>query len=226
MHTGATVVIYALVAAASPLVLTATFIVIRSTRPRTNGIAFLVGFALGTVIASGLGLVVGEATVSRVESHEAVEQSVALLLGLALMSFGARSRRGTTTRDGDGGRAKAVLARLGRVGPATAFSTAPACSASAGPSAWFSRLLAMAAVTGAGLRDADELDPRRPVCRRVEPCSCGLPWASCSSPESGRPRSSVAARSWLSTHAVSLRVWLSLGLGAVITVHALVRLLT
>jgi hypothetical protein len=37
------VLFYALVAAASPLVLTATLVVIRSERPRTNGIAFLIG---------------------------------------------------------------------------------------------------------------------------------------------------------------------------------------
>ena len=54
-HVGFHVLLYAVVAAASPLVLTATFIVIRSERPRTNGIAFLSGFMLGTVLACGSG---------------------------------------------------------------------------------------------------------------------------------------------------------------------------
>ena len=48
-HATVHVLVYALAAAASPLVLTATFVVIRSDRPRTNGIAFLSGFLLGTI---------------------------------------------------------------------------------------------------------------------------------------------------------------------------------
>ncbi len=51
-HAVVHVLFYAVVAAAaSPLVLTATFVVIRSDRPRTNGIAFLSGFVLGTAMA-------------------------------------------------------------------------------------------------------------------------------------------------------------------------------
>ena len=53
MHATVHVLFYALAAAASPLVLTATFVVIRSDRPRTNGIAFLSGFLLGTSLACG-----------------------------------------------------------------------------------------------------------------------------------------------------------------------------
>jgi Sap, sulfolipid-1-addressing protein len=66
---GGHVLVYALAAAASPLVLTATFVVIRSERPRTNGIAFLSGFLLGTTIACGLGLALGQAAVDRLNSH-------------------------------------------------------------------------------------------------------------------------------------------------------------
>jgi hypothetical protein len=45
------VLLYAVAAGASPLVLTATFVVVRSDLPRTNGIAVLSGFSLGTVLA-------------------------------------------------------------------------------------------------------------------------------------------------------------------------------
>ena len=73
IHAGGHVLFYALAAAASPLALTATFVVIRSERPRTNGIAFLSGFLLGTTIACGLGLALGQAAVDRLDSHETVE---------------------------------------------------------------------------------------------------------------------------------------------------------
>ena len=73
IHAGAEVLFYGLAAAASALVLSATFVVIRSERPRTNGIAFLSGFLFGTVIACGLGLALGQAAVDRLDSHETLE---------------------------------------------------------------------------------------------------------------------------------------------------------
>ena len=56
---GLHVLFYALIAAASPLALTATLVVIRSDRPRTNGIAFLTGYLIGTAVACIVGLFVG-----------------------------------------------------------------------------------------------------------------------------------------------------------------------
>ncbi|HCB03897.1 MAG TPA: hypothetical protein DEQ43_06560, partial [Nocardioides bacterium] len=79
------VLFYALAAAASPLVLTATFIVVRGKRPRTNGIAFLSGFGFGTIIACGLGLVLGTAAVDQLDAHETFKALVAIALGLALL---------------------------------------------------------------------------------------------------------------------------------------------
>ena len=46
------VLFYALVGFASPVALTATLLVIRSERPRTNGIAFLTGFLVGTALTA------------------------------------------------------------------------------------------------------------------------------------------------------------------------------
>ena len=80
------ILFYALIAAASPLVLTATLVVIRSERPRTNGIAFLTGFLLGTTIAAGLALILGQAAVDRLDSHETFEGVLAVLLGVALVA--------------------------------------------------------------------------------------------------------------------------------------------
>jgi len=57
IHAGLEVLFYGLASALSGLVLSATFVAIRSQRPRTNAIAFLSGFLVGTVIACGIGLV-------------------------------------------------------------------------------------------------------------------------------------------------------------------------
>src|SRR4249919_621490 len=111
-HAGAHVLLYALAAAASPLVLTATFVVIRSEHPRRNGIAFLSGFLLGTTIACGLGLVAGQAAVERLDSHETIEGVVTLLLGVGLLAVGLRARhaspRPEAAPESSGSRADAI----------------------------------------------------------------------------------------------------------------------
>ena len=90
----ARVVFYALVAAASPLVLGATLVMIRSERRRINSIAFLIGFVLGTTLAAVLGLVLGQVAAERIESHETIEGVLAVLLGLALVAAGLERFRG------------------------------------------------------------------------------------------------------------------------------------
>src|SRR5580765_8449373 len=119
------VLLYGVAAAASPLVLTATFVVIRSQRPRGNGIAFLSGLLLGTCIACGLGLFLGHATVERVDSHGTIEGVVTLLLGLVLMLIGLRARHSSPRPETErSSRASAILAGLGNVRPAAAFAMA------------------------------------------------------------------------------------------------------
>ena len=153
---GGHVLFYALAAAASPLVLTATFAVIRSERPRTNGIAFLSGFLLGTTIACGLGLVLGQAAVDRLDSHETVEGVLTLLLGVALLAVGLRARQAPPRSAARGSRASAILAGLGNVRPAAAFSMAGLLGFG-GPKRLVLTFLAMASVSEASLGDAEDL---------------------------------------------------------------------
>lgn len=87
------VVFYGLASAASALVLSATLLVIRSERPRINGIAYLSGFVFGTVIACGLGLALGQAAVDRLDSHDTLKESLGLVLGLVLIVVGVRAWR-------------------------------------------------------------------------------------------------------------------------------------
>ena len=76
--------LYATAAGASPLALTATFVVLRSERPRGNGIAFLSGFLLGTCIACGLGLFLGKSMIELFDSHETIEGVLTLPAGNGL----------------------------------------------------------------------------------------------------------------------------------------------
>ncbi len=225
IHTGVTVLVYALAAAASPLVLTATFVVIRSRRPRTNGISFLAGFVLGTAVACGLGLVVGAATVSRLDAHEAVEESLELVLGLILLAFGLRWRHAPPAAERrESAPTPGIMARLGRVGPATSFATAGLLGFG-GPKRLLLTLLAMAAVSGAHLRDAEDLT----LVALYLVVATALVWAPVGVVVIAGERAAVIlgrGESWLTTHAAALRVWLSIGVGAVLSVHALVRLLT
>ena len=152
IRAGAEVLFYGLAAALSALVLSATFVAIRSERPRTNAIAFLSGFLAGTVIACGLGLALGEAAVDRLDSHETFEGVLTLALGLALIAVGLRARRAPLRTEASGSRATAILAGLRNVGPATTFSMAGLLGFG-GPKRLLLTFLAMASASQAGLRD-------------------------------------------------------------------------
>jgi hypothetical protein len=220
---GAHVLLFALAAAASPLVLTATFVVIRSLRPRTNGIAFLSGFLLGTAIACGLGLVLGQAAVERLDSHETVESVLTLLLGIALLLVGLQAWRAPPRPETEGGRASAILASLRNVGPATAFSTAGLLGFG-GPKRLVLTLLAMASASQPGLGDVESLAlVVTYIVVATVPVSLPVGVVIIA----GRRAAAILGRgqSWLAEHAASLRVWLSLGIGAALVVDGLVRLL-
>ncbi len=221
-HAGGHVLVYALAAAASPLVLTATFVVIRSERPRTNGIAFLSGFLLGTTIACGLGLFLGEAAVARLDSHETIEEVLTLLLGVALLAVGLQARRTPPRAEAGGSRASAILAGLGNVRPAAAFSMAGLLGFG-GPKRLVLTFLAMASVSEASLRDVENLTlvvVYIAVATVLVSVPVGIVIVA------GERAAVILERgeSWLTDHAVALRMWLSLGLGAALMVDALLRL--
>jgi Sap, sulfolipid-1-addressing protein len=224
INAGAHVLFFALAAAASPLALTATFVVIRSLRPRTNGIAFLSGFLLGTTIAAGLGLVVGQAAVERLDAHETVGEVLTLLLGIALLIVGLQSWHASPRPESDdSSRASAILAGLGNVRPAAAFSMAGLLGFG-GPKRLVLTFLAMVSVTEASLLDIESLTlVVAYIAVATVPVSVPVGIVIIA----GQRAAVILERgeSWLTEHAASLRVWLSLGIGAALVVDALVRLL-
>jgi Sap, sulfolipid-1-addressing protein len=230
IHAGGHVLVYALAAAASPLALAATFVVIRSARPRTNGIAFLGGFLLGTGIACGLGLVLGRGAVSRFDSHATVGGVLTLLLGVSLMLIGLRSLRaapppGAETdagAEGEGSRARAILAGLADVRPAAAFTMAGLLGFG-GPKRLLLTFLAMAAVSGADVGDIADgtlVIVYIAIASALVSVPVGIVLVA------GERAAVILDRgqSALTTHAAALRLWLSLGIGAALVVDALVRL--
>jgi hypothetical protein len=191
---------------ASPLVLTATFVVIRSQRPRTNGIAFLSGFLLGTAIACGLGLALG----------------LTLLLGVVLIFIGLRARHSSPRPETEGSRSSAILAGLGNVRPAAAFSMAGLLGFG-GPKRLVLTFLAMASVTEAGIRDVADVT-LVVVYIAVATSLVSVPVAIVII--AGERAAVILDRcqSLLTAHAAALRVWLSLGIGGALVVDALLRL--
>ncbi len=216
------VLFYALVAAASPLVLTATLVVIRSERPRTNSIAFLIGFVAGTTIASVLALILGQAAVERLESHEAIGGVLALLIGIALISAGLEKRRNPSQPEAGTGRGAAMTARLSHVRPGTALSLALLLGFG-GPKRLILTFLAMASLSQADLRNVADLT--------LVVLYVAVATALVSVPVGvvvigGSRAADMISRgeSWLTTNAAKLQVWLSLGLGVALVIDGLFRL--
>jgi hypothetical protein len=220
----AEVLFYALAAAASPLVLAATLVVVRGRRPRTNGIAFLSGFGFGTLIACGLGLALGQASVEQLDSHSTLRAVVAVGLGVALLWVGFRT--GPTTPSSPetrSSRAAAILDGLGNVGPAASCSMAGLLGFG-GPKRLVLTLLAMATVTEAGLRDVVDASL---VVLYVAVSTTFVSVPVVVVVVAGDRAAAMLARgqSWVSDHAAELRTWLSLVIGGALVVDGLTRLL-
>jgi hypothetical protein len=219
---GGHVLFFALAAAASPLTLTATLIVLRSRHPRENGIAFLSGFLVGTTIACVLGLAVGQAAVDRLDSHETFEEVVTLLLGAALLAAGLRARHASPRPQTQGSRASAILAGLANVRPAAAFSMAGLLGFG-GPKRLVLTFLAMASVSDARLGDVADLTlvvVYIAVATALVSVPVGIVIVA------GERAAGLLARgqSWVTGHEAWLRVWLSAGIGAALLVDGLARL--
>ena len=223
IHAGLEVLFYGLASALSGLVLSATFVAIRSQRPRTNAIAFLSGFLVGTVIACGIGLAVGQAAVDRLDSHQQFEAGLTLLLGLVLIVVGLRARHAAPRTEPRSTRATAILAGLSNVGPAATFSMAGLLGFG-GPKRLLLTFLAMSAASQAGLRDI--------VNFTLVAAYLAISTILVSVPVgivvlAGDRADVLFARgqAWLTEHASTLRVTLSLGLGVALVVDALLRLI-
>jgi hypothetical protein len=216
------VILYGIIAAVSPLVMTATFIVIRSERKRTNGIAFLTGFLLGTTIACIIGLLLGQAATDRLNSHETIDGLFALLIGVALVVVSIRGRRVVLRPETETGRATAILAGLEHVGPGAAFSMAGLLGFG-GPKRLLLTFLAMAAVSDDAVGVAGDLVlvalyiaiatvlVTVPVITIIVTGDWGVDRLG-------------QAESWFRLHGPALRLWVGLGFGVLLIIDGVVKI--
>ena len=219
------VVFFAVFAAASPLVLTATFLVIRSERPRTNGIAFLVGFVAGTMLACVVGLIIGEAAVSHVSSHDTIEALVTFVLGVGLILVGATARGAASpvaAPEEKSSRVAAIMETLRHVRPAAACSMAGLLGFG-GPKRLVLTLLAMAWVNDAGHGYVGNLT----LVVVYVVIATVLVWLPVGIVIVAGERAAVileGGEAWMTAHARVLRKWLCLGLGIALVIDSLARL--
>ena len=152
------VVLYALVAGFSPLVLLATLAVLGSGRGRLSGSVFAVGFLLTQSIVLLVAYLLGAAaTPDRDRAHETLSAVLGLSLGVALVALAARQRRAGDPQERIGeSRTQAFLARLGRLRPGTAFSVG-ALLGVGGVKRLTITLLAGASIALTGLIPAEQL---------------------------------------------------------------------
>ena len=80
------ILLFALVAAASPSPCSATAAVLTSRRGRTNGTVYLVGFLLGQSIAFVVALLIGSAATTNRDGNEELAAALELAFGVALLA--------------------------------------------------------------------------------------------------------------------------------------------
>jgi hypothetical protein len=222
--TGLEVLFYALAAATSVLVLSATLVVIRSRRPRTNGLAFLSGFLIGTVVACILGLAVGQSAVDRLDSHDTLTAVITLLLGIALLVVGVRVRRAPPRSGERGSRSTAILAGLHGVGPAATASMGGLLGFG-GPKRLLLTFLGMASATEVGRRDIIDVTWVA-IFVVVSSVVVSVPVGVVVLAGDRAEAIFMRGQLWVAKYSNRLQVWLSLGIGALLVADGLLRLLT
>jgi hypothetical protein len=120
--------LYALVAATSPLALGATLAVLRTAKPRINGLVFAVSFVVAQTVVLLIVFAIGDASLGERESaHETLASLFVLAFGLALLAAAAHvyRRRGMPHEPRGTGesRTKAILDRLEHLTPRAAAGT-------------------------------------------------------------------------------------------------------
>jgi Ca2+/Na+ antiporter len=142
------VLLYAFVAAASPVALGATLVVLGSRGGRWNGLAFAIGVVAGQVLLCAAAYAVGAATLPvGHHPHETARAIFELVLGIALLVAGVVAATRPAERPArPDSRAKAVLERLAHLDLAEALGAGAILTL--GPKRLGLTLLATATIAG------------------------------------------------------------------------------
>jgi threonine/homoserine/homoserine lactone efflux protein len=153
VHDTARILLYGLIAAASPTTVLAVLVVLLSRRGRANGTAFAAGFLFGSVAAFLTAFFVGS-TISN-QHHGSVRSYVELALGVVLIAVAWRARRPREPTEADGRSGmEALFERLEHVRPPVSFSLGVALGV--GTKRLVITAVAATTVAFAGLSDAEE----------------------------------------------------------------------
>jgi hypothetical protein len=116
------ILVFGLIAAASPLAFASTLVVLRSRRARLTGAIFAGAFLLGEIIVMIVLLAVGSIGSPGSGSRDTAASVLELVFGVLLLLVAIRVRKGAAVAEpGRTGRTEALLARLSRITPAAAF---------------------------------------------------------------------------------------------------------
>lgn len=113
--------LYALLAAASPATLLATLVVLGTGRGRSNGTAFMVAYLFGTSLAFAVALLVGGSIAGSPAAGDDAATAIELIGGLALLALAFRSRRTPRQRGPGAPGLDERFVRLSQIRPAVAF---------------------------------------------------------------------------------------------------------
>jgi len=227
VETSFRVVLYALVAATSPLALGATVAVLKSTRPRINGIVFAAGFLVGQAVFCLLAFVIGDASFAEPRNdHGTITALIEFALGLALLATAVHVRspaRPPREHRPAGPRAKAMVTRLSRLKPAAALGTGVALGIG-GPKRIGITLVVAATISAAALGSAEEIS----LVVVYVLVATALVWVPVALYVIFGTRATdwiANAQTWVLEHQQPLTFWPSLVVGAGLAVDALIRLL-
>ena len=221
------VVAYGLIAAASPVALAATLVVLKTRQPRLNGFLFASAFLLGEAIVVVLVITIGSIAVPGEGGSSTAAATFELVLGLLLLVAGVRARRRPATElapaeEGTRGRTQAVLDRLAGITAKTALG-AGVLLGIGGP-----KRLTVSLVTGTTIA-AGGLTARQQTAEVVLYVLLGglLVWVPVALFIVAGTRSRALltdAERWLTTHERTIATVLLFLFGALLVVDALVNL--
>jgi hypothetical protein len=152
------VLLYALVAALSPLALASTLVVLQSRRGRLNGSAFALGVLLGQTLVFLIAFVIGVASVEeRRGGHPALDALFELAVGAVLLVAAARTRQHREPRPHHTSpRAQAVLDKLKGLKAPAVFGAGVLLGVG-GPKRLVITVLAAATISASGLASDGKL---------------------------------------------------------------------
>jgi Sap, sulfolipid-1-addressing protein len=217
------VLLFALVAAPSPLALASVLVVLTSARARIKGAALVVGFVGGQAVFFFLMFALGMKSSPDGENHPVVVAIIVITLGVLLLMTAAYVRRhGHDPARGPSPRTEAIRSRLAHLRPLTALGTGAALGIG-GPKRIGVTILASAAIAAAGVHGADALA----LAMLYITVATILVWVPVLLFVVFGPRAAdwlANQQRWIGRHKQPLTFYPSAALGAVLVVDGIVRL--